>query len=107
MAISLIQSIGPGAVLAKMDIKHAYKLILIHPDDIPTFVIRCFKDWLWDCTYHMASRSGCAIFETFSDPIQFLAEARGCGKMSNMLDDFLMVSANKLKSDDRLSHFLA
>ncbi len=55
----------------------------------------------------MGSSSGCAIFETFSDAIQFLVEARGCGKMSHVLDDFLMVSANKPQSDVRLSCFLS
>ncbi len=49
-AISLIQDIGPGAVLAKMDIEHAYKLIPIHPQDIPALGLRWYDDWLWDCT---------------------------------------------------------
>ncbi len=80
--ISLIQSIWAGAILAKTDIEHAYKLILIHLDDIPALGIRLFKDWLWDCTLPMGLRYGYAIFDTFSDAIQFLAQARGCGRMS-------------------------
>ncbi len=106
-AIALIQSIGPGAFLAKTDIEHAYMLIPIHPDDIPALGIRWFKDWFCDCTLPMGSRSGCAISETFSDAIQLLAEARGCGKMNHVLDDFLMVSAIKSQSDVRLSCFLS
>ncbi len=81
-AISLIQTIGP--VLAKTDIEHAYQPIPIHLDDIPALGIRWFKDWLWDCTLPMGLRSGCAIFETFSNAIQFLAETRGCGRMSHV-----------------------
>ncbi len=106
-AISLIQDIRPWAVLAKTDIEHAYKLIPIHSQDIPALGLRWYDDWLWDCTLPMGSRSGCAIFESFSEAIQFLAEARGCGKMSHVLDDFLMVSANKHISDSRLSAFLS
>ncbi len=55
----------------------------------------------------MGSRSGCAIFKSYSEAIQFLAEARGYGKMSHVLDDFLMVSVNKDTSDARLSTFLS
>ncbi len=43
-AISLIQDIGPGAVLAKTDIEHAYKLIPIHPQDIPALGLRWYDD---------------------------------------------------------------
>ncbi len=65
-AISLIQDIGPGAVLAKTDIEHAYKLIPIHPHNIPALGLRWYDDWLWNCTLPMGSKSGCAIFESFS-----------------------------------------
>ncbi len=43
-AIALIQSFGPGEFLVKTDIEHAYKLIPIHPKDIPALGIRWFKD---------------------------------------------------------------
>ncbi len=105
-AISLIQAIRPRAVLAKTDIEHAYKLIPIHLQDIPALGLRWYADWLWDCTLPMGSRSGFAIFESFSEAIQFLSEAQGCGNMSHVFDDFLMVSTNKQISDVRLSSFL-
>ncbi len=106
-AISLIQHIGPGAVLAKTDIAHAYKLIPIHPHDVPALGLRWYDDWLWDYTLPMGFRSCCAIFESFSEAIQFPAEAQGCGNMSHVLDDFLMVSARKRVSDGKLSAFLS
>ncbi len=101
-AIWLIQAIGPGVVLAKTDIEHAYKLIPIHSAGI-----KWFEDWLWDCTLTMGSRSGCAIFKTFSHAVQFLSESRGCGDISHMLDDFLMDSPDNHISDERLSRFHA
>ncbi len=69
MAMRLIQEAGPGARLAKTDIEHAYKLIPIHPDDIPALGIRWFQHWIWDATLLMGSRSDCAIFETFSEAL--------------------------------------
>ena len=34
-AVNLIQRVGKGAILTKIDIQHAYKLLPIHKDDIP------------------------------------------------------------------------
>ncbi len=74
MAIRLIQEVGQGAILAKTDIDHAYKLIPVHPDDVPALCIRWFQHWLWDATFPMGSRSGCVILETFSEALQHLAQ---------------------------------
>ncbi len=40
--IRLIQWVEQGAILAKTDIEHTYKLIPVHPDDIPALGIRWF-----------------------------------------------------------------
>ncbi len=92
--------------MAKTDIQHAYKLIPIHPHDVPALGIRWFNHWQWDCTLPVGCRVGCAIFEAFSDAIQFLAEARGCGGMCHVLDDFIMVSTHDTMSTERLTIFL-
>ncbi len=68
MVIALIQSIGPGALLTKTDIEHAYKIIPIHPEDIPALGIRWFKDWLWDYTLPMSSRSGVVYWRLSQTP---------------------------------------
>ncbi len=73
IAIQLIQRAGQGAILAKTDIEHAYKLIPVHPDDVSALGIRWFQHWLWDATLPMGSRSGCAIFGTFSEALQHMA----------------------------------
>ncbi len=54
----------------------------------------------------MGSRSGCAIFEIFSEALQYLAQWKGCGDMCHMLDDFLMVSRMDDTADSRLRNFL-
>ncbi len=72
-AIQLIRKAGPGAILTKTDVEHAYKLVPIHPEEIPALVIRWFQYWLWDATLPMGSWSGCTIFETFLEALQYLA----------------------------------
>ncbi len=54
----------------------------------------------------MGSRSGCAIFETFSEALQHLAEWQGCGDMCHVLDDVLMVSKGWTKAGEHLKILL-
>ncbi len=106
MAIQFIQQAGPGAILAKTDIEHMYKLIPIHPDDIPELGIRWFHHWLWDATLPMGSRLGITIFETFSEALQHLAQWKQCDSMCHMLDDFLMVSTDDEVANEKLKTLL-
>ncbi len=102
MSIWLIQWAGQRAILTKTDIKHSYKFIPIHPDDIPALDIHWIQHLLWDVTLPMASRSGCAIFETFSEALQHLSQWPGYGDMCHVLDDFLMVSKSCALADECL-----
>ncbi len=98
---------GPRAILDKTDVKHAYKLVPIHPEDIQALGIRWFQHWLpMDATLPMGSQSGYAIFETFPEALQYLAQWKGCGDMCHVLDDFLMVSRTDETADERLRTFL-
>ncbi len=63
------------------------------------------EDWFWDATFPMGIRSGCAVFEAFSSAVQFLAERRGCGPMSHVLDDFLWISLNQQGAQQKLKCF--
>ncbi len=60
------------------------------PGGHPRPWIRSFKQWLWFATLPMGSRSGCAIFETFSEALQYLAQWKGCGDMGVTLDTVRM-----------------
>lgn len=106
-AIKLIQLVGPGAVLVKTDIEHAYKLLPIHPSDVPALGLKWDNCYLWDCTLAMGSRSGCQLFEKFSTAVQHIAESKGCGPMCHILDDFLMVALDDPDADNKLETFLA
>jgi hypothetical protein len=105
-AVRLIRRLGPGCVLMKTDIEHAYKNVPIHPLDIPALGVKWDSYWLWDCTLPMGARSGCAIFEAFSTALQYIAERKGCGDMCHILDDFLLVVIDDGSSQDKLQAFL-
>ncbi len=63
------------------------------------------EDWLWDATLPMGIRSGCAIFKAFSSAVEFLAEKRGCGPMSHLLDDFLWIALNQQGAQRKIKLF--
>ncbi len=54
----------------------------------------------------MGSRSGCAIFETFSEALQHLVQWKGCGNMCHVLDNLSIVSQTDEVADTRLATFL-
>ncbi len=86
--IKLIHQASSGAILAKTDIEHRYKLIPIHPKDIPALWFHWCQHWVWDATLPMASRSDCTIFVTFSVALLFVVPAQRCGHMHHILDKF-------------------
>lgn len=64
-AISLIQQLGPGALLAKPAIENAYK-VPIHPPDFELLGFRIGNDYNYDKTLSYS----CNLFEKFSTALQ-------------------------------------
>ena len=70
---------GPGALMAKVDIESAYRLIPVHPDD------HCLLDVEWeDRVYYdtklpFGLRSAPKIFNAVADGLEW---CRGCPEMS-------------------------
>ena len=68
-AVSVIQSLGAGALMAKLDLKAAYRNITVHPDD------RSLLGMLWDNTVFIDSalpfglRSAPKIFSGIADGV--------------------------------------
>ncbi len=81
-------------------------LIPVHTDDIPALGIRWFQHWLLDVTLSIGSRSGYAIFKTFSEALHHLAQWKSCGNMCHALDDLLMFSQTDEVADTALAIFL-
>jgi hypothetical protein len=86
---------GAGCTLWKTDIVEAFKLIPMHPDDIPLlgFEIGAKEDRV-----HLETRlvfgvgSGPKIFSRFALALRTIFQrATNCSKLKNMLDDFFCV----------------
>ncbi len=91
-AISLIQEVGRGAYLAKADIKHAFRIIPLHPDIYYLFGFLWRHSYYYDTCLAMGLSEACQIFETKSDGITYILRTHfGIERVIKILNDFLFV----------------
>lgn len=82
--------------LAKMDIKIAFRLLIIHSADFDLMGIKFGEFYYIDKCLHMGCSVSCKLFETFSTFLQWELKRRTNSKsVDHYLDDFIfMGSAN-------------
>lgn len=106
-AISLIKSIGRGCYLAKTDIKSAFRIIPIHPDDYHLLGMTWNNAFFFDRCLPMGCSSSCAIFEAFSTSLEWAAQHRlGASGVLHILDDFLFIANSETKCRSDLNQFI-
>ena len=64
--VSLVRSLGRGALMAKTDIEEAFRFIPIHPPDYHLLGFNWRGKFYHDKRLAMGCGSSCAIFEKFS-----------------------------------------
>ena len=105
-AIDVINSMGCGCLLAKTDIKSAYKIVPIHPDEQYLLGFTLNSKFYYDRTLPMGLRSSCQIFESISDALKWIAtEKFGISPIVKVLDDFMFFAATKETCDRYLRGF--
>ena len=83
--------LGKGALLAKIDIKSAYRLIPVHPND------RQYLGMLWEDNLYIDAmlpfglRSAPKIFTAVADALEWCIAQRGVESIYHYLDDFLVM----------------
>ena len=90
-AAAIMHNLGRQALMAKVDIKDAYRLIPVHPQD------RRFLGISWqgavyvDCQLPFGLASAPAIFSAVALALEWILRARGVCHMIHYLDDFLLL----------------
>jgi hypothetical protein len=106
-AIKLVMQKPKGSVTRKTDIKDAFKIIPVHPDEYHKLGLKFDGKYYYDVTLPMGGASSCQIFEDFSTALQAISEhdIEDQG-ITHYLDDFFFVDdnivvslANKAKFD--------
>ena len=72
-AISALKRAGKGCFMAITDIKSAFRIIPVDPDDHPLLGMKWDNLYYYDRCLPMGCSSSCAIFEAFSTALEWVA----------------------------------
>ena len=91
-AIDLIMPLGKGALLAKFDIRRAYRLLPVKSQQRHMLGMQWQGKFYIDLALPFGLRSAPKIFTRFADALQFLLEKEVCvSNLQHYLDDFFLV----------------
>ena len=91
-AAKAIMRVGRGALLAKVDIKNAYRIVEVHPEDRLLLGMQ-FEGLLYvDSVLSFGLRSAPQIFTAIADALEWIVSKAGVRTLFHYLDDFLIVA---------------
>ena len=110
-----IDQFSNGIFLAKTDLKSAFKILPILVKQRCLLVMRTTHpetgEWFYfvEKTVPFGSHASCALFQSFSDCLQFIMEkiTNKNFTVTNYLDDFLFIGKDQTECDYLVSKFLA
>ena len=83
--------LGPGALLAKVDIESAYRLVPVHPQDRPLLAVQWEGQIFIDTRLPFGLRSAAKIFNAIADTLQWHLHQAGIPLIDHYLDDFVII----------------
>ena len=89
--VDIIQQLGRGTQLAKLDLQNVYRMVPVHPDDHQLLGIRWGHDVFIDTALPFGLRSAPKIFSAVADALAWILHSRGVTYQLHYLDDFLLL----------------
>ena len=83
---------GRGALLAKVDIKSAYRIVEVHPEDRRLLGMQFDGLLFVDSVLPFGLRSAPKIFNALADALEWVVRRAGVRTLFHYLDDFLIVA---------------
>ena len=99
-AIAMVQELGRGCLLAKLDLKNAYRTVPVHPDDRPLLTLKHRNTTFMEAALPFGIRSAPKIFSATADALLWVMATRGVRYAIHYLDDFLFVGPSGSDSCD-------
>lgn len=88
-AVSIVKKLGYNAIIAKMDIKSAFRLLPCYPGDFNLLGFKIGSEFYIDKCMPMGCSISCSIFEKFSTFLHWLTQHEaGSSDLDHYLDDF-------------------
>ena len=88
-AVQRVLELGQGARLAKVDIKHAYRNVPVHPDDRHMLGMRWNGRTFVDKMLPFGLRSAPKVFTALADALEWILRSQGVEWCIHYIDDFL------------------
>lgn len=88
-AAQAVLKLGRGAQLAKVDIRNAYRVVPIHPEDRWLLGMQWEGALFVDTALPFGLRSTPKIFTAVADAVEWMGKHEGIGILYHYLDDFL------------------
>lgn len=92
-AARILMGLGRGAMLAKIDIAHAYRNVPVHPTDRYLLGMRWKEGTYVDTALPFGLRSAPKIFCALSDALEWILLQAGITSCLHYIDDFLTLGA--------------
>ena len=88
---SAVSKLGPGSLLAKVDIESAYRLVPVHPQDRILLGVQWDGEVFCDTRLPFGLRSAPKIFTAVADGLEWVVRRRGVREIFHYLDDFIVL----------------
>ncbi len=94
-AITMVQRLGKGALLAKLDVKSAFRLLPVRPEDFHLLGMYFQDNFYFDKALPFGCAISCSLFEKFSSFLEWCIKNKTQSQdIMHYLDDFLMGGAS-------------
>ena len=98
-----IRITGKGCALAKRDVKNAFQLIPVNPNDYDLLGIFWQDQFYYDKCLPMSCSSSCKIFEAFSSSLEWIARYKlSIPGILHILDNFLIIERDTVTCSTKL-----
>ena len=91
MRLRFLLRLGKGALLAKVDVASAYRIILVHPEDCLLLGMSWQDKVYVDKQLPFGLSSAPVIFNAYADGVEWVVRKEGVSHLLHYLDDFLVM----------------
>ena len=106
-AVDLVRSMGKGAFMVKLDVKHAFRICPVHPCDWHLLGYKWRDRFFYDIVLAFGGRSSPFIFNNFADILNWIVSVFfEIPNLLHYLDDFFSVKINKFVSKSILDFII-
>ena len=90
-AVSMARGLGTGSLLAKLDLREAYRAVPVHPSDQRLLAVSWRGATVIDKALPFGLRSAPKLFSALTDAMMWCLHERGVQMALHYLDDFLLL----------------